>query len=56
MTVAPKSAVHGQALPLVVVSHGIGSPFLGHAATAVALADAGYVVVAVTHTGDNYAD
>jgi len=56
MTVAPKSAVHGQALPLVVVSHGTGSSFLGHPATAAALADAGYVVVAVTHTGDNYAD
>jgi len=56
MTVAPNGAVHGQALPLVVVSHGTGSSYLGHAATAVALADAGFVVVAVTHTGDNYAD
>ncbi len=56
MTVAPNGAVHGQALPLVVVSHGTGSSYLGHAATAVALADAGYVVIAVTHTGDNHAD
>ncbi len=56
MTVAPNGAVQGQALPLVVVSHGTGSSYLGHAATAVALADAGYVVVAVTHTGDNHAD
>ena len=56
MTVAPKGALRGRELPLVVVSHGTGSSFLGHAATAVALADAGYVVVAVTHTGDNYAD
>ncbi len=56
MAVALNGAVQGQALPLLVMSHGTGSSYLGHAATAVALADAGYVVVAVTHTGDNYAD
>lgn len=44
------------ALPLVVMSHGTGSSFLGHLDTDIALADAGYVVAAVTHTGDNYAD
>lgn len=43
-------------MPLVVMSHGTGSSFLGHDDTVIALADAGYVVVAVTHTGDNYAD
>lgn len=56
MTVAVNGAVGGTALPLVVVSHGTGSSFLGHYDTAIALADAGYVVAAVTHTGDNYAD
>lgn len=56
MTVAVNGAVDGTALPLVVVSHGTGSSFLGHYDTAIALADAGYVVAAVTHTGDNYAD
>ena len=44
------------ALPLVVMSYGTGSSFLGHFDTDIALADAGYVVAAVTHTGDNYAD
>jgi predicted dienelactone hydrolase len=56
MAVAVNGAVDGTALPLVVVSHGAGSSFMGHYDTAIALADAGYVVAAVTHTGDNYAD
>ena len=30
--------------------------FLGHVDTAIALADAGFVMAALTHTGDNYAD
>jgi predicted dienelactone hydrolase len=56
MSVALNGPVEGSGLPLVVVSHGTGSSFLGHYDTAIALADAGYVVAAVTHTGDNYAD
>jgi predicted dienelactone hydrolase len=56
MTVASNGPVEGSALPLVVMSHGTGGSYLGHADTAIALADAGYVVAAVTHTGDNYAD
>jgi predicted dienelactone hydrolase len=56
MSVAVNGAVQGRSLPLVVVSHGTGGSFLGHFDTAIALADAGYVVVAVTHTGDNHAD
>ena len=56
MSVALNGAIEGSALPLVVVSHGTGSSFLGHYDTAIALADAGHVVVAVTHTGDHYAD
>ena len=56
MSVAFNSPVEGRTLPLVVMSHGTGSSFLGHYDTAIALADAGYVVAAVTHTGDNYAD
>jgi predicted dienelactone hydrolase len=56
MNVAPGGAVQGTALPLVVISHGTGSSFLGHFDTAIALADAGFVVAAVTHAGDNYAD
>ena len=56
MTVAADAPVNGKALPLIVMSHGTGGSFLGHFDTAVTLADAGFVVVAMTHTGDHYAD
>lgn len=56
MSVAVNGPVQGKALPLIVMSHGTGGSFLGHYDTAIALADAGFVVAAVTHTGDNYAD
>ncbi|MCR6476235.1 dienelactone hydrolase [Variovorax sp. ZS18.2.2] len=41
-------------LPLVVLSHGYGGSFLGHHDTAQALADAGFVVAAISHSDDNY--
>ena len=50
------AAVAGEALPLVVVSHGSGGDFAGHADTALALAQAGFVVAAPTHTGDSFRD
>lgn len=56
MNVAVNSAFQGKGLPLVVISHGSASSFVSHFDTAIALADAGFVVVAVSHTGDNYAD
>lgn len=56
MSVAINAPIQGKGLPLVVVSHGNGGSSLSHFDTAIALADAGFVVVAVTHTGDNYAD
>ena len=56
MAAAADAAIDGKALPLIVISHGTGSSYLGHLDTAIALADAGYVVAAVTHTGDNHAD
>ena len=56
LNVARGGAVAGQALPLIVISHGNGGASLSHHDTAVALAQAGYVVAAVAHTGDNYAD
>ncbi|MEO7254359.1 MAG: dienelactone hydrolase [Casimicrobium sp.] len=56
MNVAVNGVAQGKALPLVVISHGYAGSFLVHFDTAIALADAGFVVVAVTHTGDNYAD
>jgi len=55
-TVATNGLVVGRALPLVVMSHGTGGSFEGHYDTALALAEAGFVVAAVTHTGDNYRD
>ncbi|MDE1148146.1 MAG: hypothetical protein PW843_16215 [Azospirillaceae bacterium] len=55
-TVAPDAPVRGTGLPLVVVSHGNGGNATGHADTAWALADAGFVVAALTHTGDNVKD
>ncbi len=56
MTVAIDAPVDGKALPLVVMSHGTGGSYIGHFDTAIALADAGFVVVAMNHTGDTYAD
>ncbi|KQX20510.1 alpha/beta hydrolase family protein [Variovorax sp. Root434] len=41
-------------LPLVVISHGYGGSFLGHHDTAQALADAGFIVAAVSHSQDNF--
>ena len=55
-TVAAGGAIAGRDLPLVVMSHGSGGSFEGHYDTALALAEAGFVVAAVTHTGDNYRD
>jgi predicted dienelactone hydrolase len=48
--------IAGTRLPLVVVSHGTGGSFLGHHDTAEALADAGFVVAAISHPGDNFQD
>jgi predicted dienelactone hydrolase len=48
--------VAGRGLPLIVLSHGTGGAFFTHYDTALALAEAGYVVASVTHTGDNYRD
>jgi predicted dienelactone hydrolase len=55
-TVADGEVVAGRNLPLIVMSHGTGGSFEGHYDTALALAEAGFVVAAVTHTGDNYRD
>lgn len=42
--------------PLIVISHGAGGSFVGHRDTAAALADAGFVVAAISHAGDNFQD
>jgi len=54
--VAPDGAVMGHGLPLVVMSHGNGGWYGGHYDTAQALARAGIVAAAVSHTGDTYND
>ena len=45
--------VSGAKLPLVIFSHGRGGWFGQHNDTAEALADAGFVVAAINHPGDN---
>jgi predicted dienelactone hydrolase len=45
--------VTGSRLPLVVISHGNLGAFFDHHDTAAALADAGFVVAAITHRGDS---
>lgn len=53
---ATGAPVQGRNLPLIVLSHGSSSSFTGHVDTAFALAQAGFVVAALTHTGDNTRD
>jgi predicted dienelactone hydrolase len=55
-TVAAGAPIAGERLPLIVMSHGNGGSFAGHADTAQALAEAGFVVAALTHPSDNYRD
>ncbi|MFT3929133.1 MAG: dienelactone hydrolase family protein [Spongiibacteraceae bacterium] len=43
-------------IPLVVISHGAGGTSEDHEDTARALADAGFIVAAVLHPGNNYRD
>jgi predicted dienelactone hydrolase len=56
LQLAKDAPVRGDHLPLVVMSHGNGGDFAGHWDTAVALARAGFVAAALTHTGDNWRD
>jgi predicted dienelactone hydrolase len=48
--------IKGQRLPLVVISHGRRGGALGHHDTAETLADAGFVVAAISHPGDTVSD
>ena len=54
--VAAGAPVAGSGRPLVVISHGTGGSLSGHYDTAIALAEAGFVVAAPAHTGDTYQD
>lgn len=49
-------AIEGTTLPLIVISHGHGGDLMGHHDTAVALADAGNLVVSFNHPGDTFGD
>jgi predicted dienelactone hydrolase len=55
-SVAVNGVVAGKGLPLVLISHGTGGSLASHYDTAIALAQAGFVAAAITHTGDNYSD
>lgn len=55
-TVAVGAPVAPGKHPMVVISHGTGGWFGEHDDTALALARAGFVVAAVSHTGDTYDD
>jgi predicted dienelactone hydrolase len=52
----PDCPIAGEKLPLVIISHGYGGWYFGHHDTAEALADAGFVVVAINHPQANHAD
>ncbi len=52
----PTPPTDGRPVPLIVISHGNGGWYRGHPDTARALADAGFVVAALTHPGDNFRD
>lgn len=54
--VVPDGTITGTGLPLVLVSHGTGGSDASHYDTALALAAEGFVVAALTHTGDSYID
>ena len=56
LSVAKDSPATGEKLSLVVISHGRGGTFLDHSDTAEALANAGFVVAAINHPGDNAMD
>lgn len=56
LQVAKDCAIRSGKWPMVVISHGAGGSFLGHRDTAAALADAGFVVAAISHSGDNFED
>jgi predicted dienelactone hydrolase len=55
-TVAVNGQVSGANLPLVLISHGSQGSFASHYDTALSLAQEGFVVAALTHTGDNFMD
>jgi predicted dienelactone hydrolase len=55
-SVVVNGPIRGRNLPLIVMSHGVSGSGFSDYNVALALANAGYVVAAVTHPGDNYQD
>lgn len=53
---AKDAPIEGKDLKLIVLSHGFGGWLGGHADTALAFADAGFVVAAPSHTGNTFRD
>jgi predicted dienelactone hydrolase len=53
---APNAAMAGGEHPLVIISHGTGGAPISHLDTALAMVEAGYVVAAPLHNGDNFRD
>jgi predicted dienelactone hydrolase len=53
-SVAHDGVIKGTHLPLIVLSHGTGGGPVNYYDTAIALADAGFVVAGPFHTNDNY--
>lgn len=56
MALALNAAVGNTNGGLILISHGYSGWYAGHADTAVALAEAGYIVAAPTHTGNTWSD
>jgi predicted dienelactone hydrolase len=56
ISAAKNCAIAGSKLPLIVMSHGRTAWFGAHHDTAATLADAGYMVAAINHPGDNSFD
>jgi predicted dienelactone hydrolase len=48
--VATNAPISGKQLPLILISHGTSGSFASHYDTALALAKAGFVAAAITHT------
>lgn len=52
--VATDASVEGSQLPLIIFSHGTAASAVSHADTAIALAEKGFIVIALTHPGDTF--
>lgn len=53
---APRGEMASGKRPLIILSHGTGASPVSHIDTALKLAEAGYVVAAPLHGGDNFGD